>query len=463
MISIQLFFAISLPWLSGVVLICYLCHLQREWLPRTIIAGYGYLLGMILTTLIMRAVPLSAHFISAALIILCCYPATVLWHQTSVSKSRLISSIHLNKIKFNWSVMLAVGIAGLITLHIYLLAIDILLKPLFAWDAWATWSVKARTWFELKQIVAFVDRPTWLSQIDHSSHVLDAWHYPDTVPLIQTWVALMINHWDDTLINLPWLFCFIALGLGFYGQLCLLQIPNIMKLISVYLLISLPLFNAHVAVAGYADLWLSTAYSFLTLALIQSMITQSSTQFILAVSLAFCVALIKTEGVVLLLTVIPMWVAIRLSSAILKRLVVACVALLIGLSAVLYFFNEMHLSIPYLGNFVISYHPVWDSVLTNYFELPVWHLLCYLTLIGLLFTTFVPSLPGNQRKLVLILPVTLLCYLFVLFFLTQNYSWAEQYSSINRITLHLLPSIIFCLLLIFDQRLNNRHLLGKTA
>ncbi len=464
MTSIQLLLAISLPWLSGIMLICYLCHLRREWLPKTIIAGYGYLLGMILVTLIMRVVPLSANLISATLIILCCYPATVIWRQSTVLQpAKLISSIQLNKLKFNWSLLLSVVIAGLIALHFYLVAIEILVKPLFAWDAWATWSVKARTWFELKQMVAFVDRPTWLSQTDQSAHVLNAWHYPDTVPLIQTWVALMINHWNDALINLPWLFCFIALGLGFYGQLRLLQIPKIIKLIAVYILVSLPLLNTHAAVAGYADLWLSTAYSFLTLSLMQSMISQSSIQLILAVLLAFCVALIKIEGVVLLFTVIPMLVAKWSSSALSRRLLVAFGTLLIGLSSVLYFFNELHLSIPYLGDFVFAYHPVWDAVLINYFELPVWHLLCYLIVIGLLFAILAPSLSAVQRKLALILPITLIFYIFVLFFLTQNYSWAEHYSSINRITLHLLPSIIFCLLLIFDQRLHNRHLLSKTA
>ncbi len=463
MTTTQLFFAISLPWISGVVLVCYLCHLQREWLPKSMIVGYGYLLGMVLTTLIMRVVPLSATFISIVLIILCCYPAIVLWRQSTISKSKLISGIQLNPLTFNWSLIVVVGIVGLMTFHLYLLAIDILLRPLFAWDAWATWSVKARTWFELKQMVAFVDRSTWLNQMGDSAHVLEAWHYPDTVPLIQTWVALMINQWNDTLINLPWLFCFIALGLGFYGHVRLLQIPNMVKLISVYLLISLPLLNAHVAVAGYADLWLCTAFTFLTLALIQNVMSQSSTLVILAILLAFCVVLIKIEGIVLLLTLIPMGLAMKLSSTALTRLTFICAALIIGLAAILYAFSPIQVNLPYLGEFVIAYHSVWAALLTNYFELPVWNLLCYIIVIGLVFAAFAPSLSAQQRKLALILPVSLIGYLFVLFFLTQNYSWVEQYSSINRITLHLLPSIVFCLLIVFDQRFHNRHLLSETT
>jgi hypothetical protein len=81
----------------------------------------------------------------------------------------------------------------------------------------------------------------------------------------------------------------------------------------------------------------------------------------------------------------------------------------------------------------------------------------------LLYALFASSLSTLQRKLILSLTLSLFAYVFVLFFLTQNYSWAERYSSINRITLHLLPSIFFCVLLIFDQRFQNRHMLSKTT
>lgn len=463
MIAMQLIIAILLPWLFGILLICLFCHLLNEWLPKTIITAYGYLLGMVSVTLVMRVVPLSAYYVCAAIVILSCYPATLLWRRTTFSKLISLTDIPLIKIRFSWSLIPTIFIIGLISLHVYLITINLLLKPLFAWDAWATWSVKARTWFELKQIVDFVDRTTWLSHASNSSHVLDAWHYPDTVPLIQTWMALIINRWDDSLVNLPWLFCFLALALGFYGQLRLLGIPQIIKLIGVYLIISLPLINTHVAVAGYADLWLSTAYTFATLALIQGLINHSSAQLGLAVLAMLCVALFKTEGIVLLLTLVPIWLVMQLPSIILKKLTVISIISLIALIVIIVAFSPIQVNIPYLGKFLFAYHSVWDAVIINYFELPSWHLLGYVIVVGLLYSCLTPTLSTQQRKLILTPTVVLLGYLFVLFFLTQNYSWAQQYSSINRITLHLLPSILFCLLLIFDKSLQDRHVLSKTA
>jgi hypothetical protein len=463
MTAIQLFLAIGLPWLVGVLLICCVCHLLRNWIPKTIIVGYGFMLGMVLVTLIMRVAPLSVGLISSIVVILCCCLVIVLRRQLTFSKLISIADIQLNAVRFSWSGMFAVCLVGLIALHCYLVAINVLIKPLFAWDAWATWSVKARTWFELKQMVAFVGHSAWLDQADRSAHVLDAWNYPDTAPLIQTWVALVVDRWDDALINLPWLFCFIALGVGFYGQLRLLQISRMNQLIAVYLIISLPLLNTHIAMAGYADLWLSTAFTFTVLALMQSMITGSVVQLLLALFSACCVVLFKTEGVVLLLTLIPLCLAMKLPPALLKKFAVMSVVSLIGLILILFVFSPIQLSIPYLGEFSIAYHSVWGAMRINYFELPNWHLLCYVVSVGFLYAMFAPSVSALQRKLILTLVVSLLGYLFVLFFLTQNYSWAERYSSVNRITLHLLPSVFFCVLLIFDQRFKNRHVLSKAT
>ncbi len=461
MTIIQLLIAIILPWLTGSTLTCLLGVYLNDPLPKAIILGYGYLLGIVMTTLMMRVLPLSAGVVCSTIVIICCSMMALIWQQSKAEQSDAKTKHQNNTYKFSWALVGQIIIIAISTVHLYLIAINVSIKPLFAWDSWATWSVKARTWFELKQIVAFGDRTTWLSGVDNSLHALDAWNYPDTVPLIQTWVALMIDQWDDSLVNIPWVFCFISLGIGFYGQLKFLEISNLLKAVGVYLIISLPLVNTHVALAGYADLWLCSAYTLTVLALIQSLITKSRSQLALAILAMFCVALFKTEGVVLLLTLLPIWIVVKSPSTILTKLaIISCVAILAMIGAIT-LFSPIELNLPYLGKFLINYHSVWDAVIINYFELPSWHLLGYLTVIGFLYSCFTKSLTLLQRKLVLTPLITLVGYLFVLFFLTQNYTWAQQYSSINRITLHLLPSILFCLLLIFDKRFKNCHMLSK--
>jgi len=463
MTEVQLFFAISLPWLSGALIICLLCSFANEKLPKSTIVGYGYLLGMVTVTLIMRVLPLTSSVISAAMSVLCAGCIVLLRNRRAVHQPLSITSRQLTNVRFDWSQIVQFAMLGVLAFHLYLMTINLLLKPLFAWDAWATWSVKARTWFELKQKVSFVSQATWLENADPSLHVLDAWHYPDTAPLIQTWVAIMINRWDESLVNLPWLFCLIALGAGFYGQLKRLEIPALSKTTGLYLIISVPLINTHVALAGYADLWLCTAYTFAMLALIEYLITHSIAQLGLAMLSAMCVALIKTEGVVLLLTVIPLLLVIRMPSAVLKKVMIICCISLVLMGTFVVAYSPIELNIPYLGKFFIAYHSVWDAVITNYLALPSWHLLIYLVIVGLMIASFAKSVSSQQRKLILIPALVLFGYLFVLFFLTQNYTWAEKYSSINRITLHLLPSIVFCLFLIFDKRFQNRHMLSQVT
>ncbi|HFD11101.1 MAG TPA: hypothetical protein ENJ32_01320 [Crenotrichaceae bacterium] len=464
MTIIELFFAISLPWLQGILIICLFCSFTTEKLPVTIVIGYGYLLGMVIVTLIIRVLPLSPVIISTALIIFCISSFALLWLRSrgTLSTSTITSS-HLSQYKMSLSLMFPIVVFTIISIHVYLLACNIIVKPMFAWDAWATWSVKARTWFELGQIVTFVDKTTWLNNLDSSLHTLDAWHYPDTVPLIQTWLALMINRWDDSLVNLPWLFCFIALGTGFYGQLKLLDIPPVLKITGLYLIVSLPLINTHVALAGYADIWLSTAYTFTMLSLIQYLIIPSRAQLGLTLISACCVLLIKVEGIVLVATLLPVWLSVNASSSLQKKMLIISCVIVAAIITVITVLSPMELNLPYLGKFQIAYHPVWTAVMINYLELPSWHLLGYLTITGLLYSSFSSSLSVQQRKLILIPSAVLLGYLFVLFFLTQNYSWAQQYSSINRITLQLFPVIVFCLFLIFDKRFQNRHMLRQVT
>ncbi len=81
------------------------------------------------------------------------------------------------------------------------------------------WATKARVWFEYNRIVPFVTKDAWLEM--GGAGVFTDRHpdYPVTVPLLQVWMNLALGHWDESLMNLPWLLCLIALGSAFYGQL----------------------------------------------------------------------------------------------------------------------------------------------------------------------------------------------------------------------------------------------------
>ena len=81
--------------------------------------------------------------------------------------------------------------------------------------------------------------------------------YPPLVPLQQVWVGIVIGGWDETLVNVPWLACFVALLLLFHGAVREFGGSRLVALAGVYALSSLPLFGVHVALAGYADLYMA--------------------------------------------------------------------------------------------------------------------------------------------------------------------------------------------------------------
>ena len=103
----------------------------------------------------------------------------------------------------------------LLGLRLATLGLEVLWRPLFPWDATMHWATKAKVWFEFKSMVPFVENPDWLNT--GGAGVFTDHHptYPPTISLLQVWMNLATGRWDESLMNLPWLLCLIALGTAF--------------------------------------------------------------------------------------------------------------------------------------------------------------------------------------------------------------------------------------------------------
>ena len=132
------------------------------------------------------------------------------------------------------------------------------------------------------------------------------------MPLLALWPTLAFGAWNETAANLPWIGCVLALGLGFYGKARQWGESALTALIFTWLLLSLPLLNTHVALAGYADLWMAAVFSLAVIAFLQWARNGDRRQVVLAVLLALACPLIKLEGTVWLLLFLPMLLATRL-------------------------------------------------------------------------------------------------------------------------------------------------------
>ena len=271
------------------------------------------------------------------------------------------------------------------------------------------------------------------------------------------------SEWSDAVAHLPWLVCALALCGAFYGQARLWGISPTTAITFAYLLFSLPMLNAHLALAGYADLWLATAYGLAVLAFLQWLRSADPRYGLLALITAAVCPLLKNEGAVWLLTALPaLLAATALGRAWLRYtllgLALAGAVLLVYLrrygliddwadSLGLALSAEL-LRVPLLGEIRIAPEASIEPFVRNLFIYDNWHLLYYLlpVLVALSAVNIV------TRPLLLVGSLLIaggIAMLFLLFFFTEAHLWAEQATSINRLFLHLAPALVFYLLLLF--------------
>ncbi|HRF43161.1 MAG TPA: hypothetical protein PLD30_02815 [Candidatus Competibacteraceae bacterium] len=456
MAGLQVALALGIPWLAGSL---WVRALWRDtsaggW-PLAL--GYGYFLGLLAAILLVRLQamlggPLNFTGPVLVLALLGLAGGGLAWRKRAPSPPPLLPQEKMTLNRTGQHVIFLLLLAWLGG-RFFLLAQEVWLRPLYPWDAWTTWAVRARTWSELQQLVPFVSPERWLADGSGSVYTVHAWEYPDAVSLLALWPALAFGAWYEPVAHLPWLGAAVALSLGFYGQARLWGAAPLTALIFVWLLLSLPVLDTHVALAGYADLWLAAVFGLAVCALLQWARTGSRWQGLLALLLALACPWIKREGWVWALVLIPAaavgWTPRRdwlwLAGGFLLVLILWFAAG--GVVFTVAGWGEVRLTpaviqLPLLGRFELHYHDIWAPVARNLLILGNWHLLGYLLLIALL--AGLPRAVAEPWRLAgMVVTGSGLLMLFVLFFLTEAYLWAVEYTSINRVFLQFAPALLF--------------------
>jgi hypothetical protein len=349
-------------------------------------------------------------------------------------------------------------LAALLLLRFSGLALETLWRPLYPWDALSTWGVKARVWFELRHLGPFVDAATWLTSHTPQNYTIEAWDYPSTVPLIQLWMALALDRWDDALINVPWLICALALGLAFYGQSRKAGVTPLMAVVGVYLLLSMPLFDAHVALAGYADLWLATCVGLGAMAFLLWRDSGHRGPAWLALLLVIACPFVKREGVIWALAFIPALLLARssyrpliaaagLAAAAAMTFIYGVDVSIPGLGQIV--LNHNQIQVPYIGSQEIAYHPSWGAFYEHMFAFDSWHIFWPLFFASLLASFFIRDRRLSNMRVLLI---TMLLAVFGIFSFSSNAAWADRGTSISRILLQIVPVCTFYVVQFFGHR-----------
>lgn len=451
------FLAIVLPWLAGVVA---LKQAWRDNAPGTwpLVLGYGYLLGLFAAVLLLYlTAPLGLRVASWLTMLLLAGAIWLgLWR---IVRSPVAAEVSQVPPLPRWQRVIMVLLLCWLAVRVIGLALEVWWQPLFPWDAWTTWAMRARLWSETGQLLPFVSAADWLGDAAGHAQTIGAWNYPKAVSLIALWPTLVYGEWNETAANLPWLGCFIALGLGFYGQARVWGATPLISTVFLWLLLSLPLLNAHVALAGYADLWLATTFGLSAIAGVQWLRQGDRRQGLLALALALCCPFIKLEGAVWVGLLVAALLAARSSgrwSILLLGAAVGSLMLVImsgGVTFVLpglgrFEFTASLIQIPLIGRFELGFHDSWRPVLTTLFIHGNWHLFAYALMAASLYGLFrvfgARDVGWLRAELALVFGSLLM--LFFLFFFTDAYRWAVQSTSTARLMLHFMPVYAFYML-----------------
>jgi len=456
-LSVSLF----LPWLLGGVWVYWLTGRTGRWnLP--LVAGHGYLVGIFAVTILIRlwdSAGLGLHFWAIAAIAAL---LTVLGSVLVVSRSAAppVQSVAGDPVPA-WHRVLIVLLLALIGWRCFTLAQEILLRPLFPWDAWMNWAPKAIVWHHYRNLVPFVSPDSWLTApadaLNYTEGAGNAWKYPVAIPLVQLWGMLGAGTSDHTLIYLPWFFIAMAAGLSLYGHLRLLGLSRLHCTVGAYLLLSVPLVNVHTALAGYADLWVAVVFGCAIFALKEWDGYRNWQYAVLALVLAlFCTQLkipgLVMGGIILLAFIISLvrlklrqWVALSTAFALIfLALLLAGIDIHfpgIGRLAV----DSEKIIVPYVGKFDITYHPIHEAMAKALFLMLSWNLLWYYGVLGIiLFVMCRRDLKRHRMELITV--AAALIFIFSVYYFTERYRFALDFTQLNRALLYTVPGLVFCLL-----------------
>ncbi len=418
--------------------------------------GYGYLLGSILLAVVLLAwnalgITLAFIPITLALLFLTLIPVLLymLKPQTRIDGYSYNTARGQTWVWWLLLAILVVRYGGLL--------LEELWRPLYPWDAWMNWAPKAKVWFGLEELAPFVHYSQWPTRsLDVGAYSLgnpDASLYPPLMPLVQLWTALGLGEWRDNWINLSWILCAVALALSFYGQLRLLRTTPFAAMLATYVLLSTPYLNTHIALGGYADLWMAAFYCAAVMSLVGWSSTHSPMQLLLVILMGIGCILVKKPGLVwvitlvpgVLLSIVPAWFSylLLLFLAIASGVLITTHGFIFTLAGSQTFvFSPDIIQIPGLGRYSIAYNSSVGYFIDNILILDNWHLLGW-------FIAFIsPAYTLFMKKKITLFPAfatltTGIAFIFFVFSFTQHYQAAADSTTINRAIFHLLPALFY--------------------
>lgn len=449
--------ALMLPWLFGYALLAGLFKTSPRWNTHVIV-GHGYLVGLFLTTLIIRAwdaIGLPLHFWSITLFIAL---LTTGVYAGTRNRQGIAQQHVVKQTDQTWQRAVMWLLVILVLYRYYGLAREIWLRPLYPWDAWMNWAPKAVIWFHLGELASFISPQQWLEKpgdlLAYTTGAQNAWKYPVTVPLIQLWGMLGAGASDQNSSNLPWLLAPLAFGLALYGHLRMFGGSALLATSACYILLSIPYLGVHSVLSGYADLWLALAFGAAIMSLHEWQLSRHRSWGTLTLVFAFACTQLKLPGVVLGGIVLAVFVvslfrpgrkfilsAIILITPVMLYITMAGVSLDIPTVGHLEV-STTRIAMPYIGTFDLNYHPVNAALATSLFSLSNWNIFWYLFVSVLVMKIFKREVFRGPTLEFQCIALTFLFFGFVFYF-THIHQYVLDFTTVNRAILYVIPVSVF--------------------
>lgn len=436
--------SVLLPWVAGAYAVRALWR-RAPAVPGVLAVGYGYLVGAFMATCAMRALSLagirwSLPVLAGAMIVL----GAIAWRlarRTAPAGGRglgLRQELAAEPPVLRWLFRIALA---LVAIRLAGLAVDVLAAPLRGYDQWAHWTTKARVWLEHGRMVPFVPPETWLARGDPALFTDGNPGHPGTIPLLQAWTATFLSAWNESLINLPWIALAVALPVAFFAQARLAGASAPLAMVAAWLLMSLPVLDGHIAIAGAADIFMGAAYGLAAMAAWRWSVTREAPMAWLAAVVAAAGLAIKVEGVLWMATLVP-GVVVALNRR--AGLVLAGVALM-AFAGWLAFGPDR---LPMMGYALLS-RPinVLPTLIDHVLVFDNWHLAAY-ALVAIVAWRWRILLAPRLAPMTMTMAAAVGLVVVVYFFTSAAVGVADE-TLVNRFLLHLAPALAFYALLLY--------------
>jgi hypothetical protein len=456
--AIYVALAIVLPAAAGTLL--WQCVLGRPrdsagWIASL---GAGYVLGMLLFGWTLRWFPATstqalfrnfAPWLAVVVIGLGVLRSRARLMPASARESNAAGA-------WNWMCWLLLAVLVLEAAIIFSQASAL---PTLTWDAWNAWLAKSKAWYFAGSFIPAVELGAWFAAPAGATFNVTASAYPEALPRLGVWMASAAGGWDESAVHLLWPSLWLALGASLYGYARLAGSNSLPSLLTAAAVIMLPLVTAHASLAGYADLWLATVVLLAGIHLLRWFDGRNWRDAVLSGVFLLLMPAVKLEGAVwfacaavaIALCLLPRrwrWPAVGIAVGVFAiGLAFGGLPLpLPGLGVIRLAWGEVQ--VPVIGAMTLSWRSVGEEVIQTLFLLPNWNLLWYVAPLIVLARWRMLSDRAGLAVVGWMLGFGF-AFLFFLFFFTDASRWAENFTSVNRVLMHIVPLTVFWLSLVW--------------